>query len=117
MGAAGESVCLACGACCAALRVSFPEGDGLRVPTELTVVTTPGHQRMRRQPSGACTALRGTVGQGTTCAIYAQRPEPCRAFEPSTPEVPNPYCDEARATFGLPPVWATTETTAESSGD
>mgnify|MGYP000329901022 CR=1 FL=1 len=96
--------CRPCGACCAALPVQFPVVDGPAVPAELSVPSVPEHRRMRRRADGACIALQGCPGEGTACTIYAVRPEPCRAFEPSRDEVPNAYCDRARARFGLPPL-------------
>lgn len=97
-----ESPCRSCGACCAVLPVLFPDHEGSTVPLDLREVALPGHSRMRRNPHGGCIAFQGDVGRFTGCGIYDDRPVPCRAFEPSTSEEPNPYCDAARASFGLP---------------
>jgi hypothetical protein len=70
----------------------------------MTEPASPGHTRMRRRHDGACIALDGTPGAFTTCTIHPDRPEPCRAFDPSTAERINPYCDDARAQIGLPPL-------------
>jgi uncharacterized protein len=43
-----------------------------------------------------CAALVGSVGQSTSCAIYALRPNVCRACSPGDPD-----CGEARRHFGL----------------
>jgi len=99
-----ESPCQACGACCAALRVQFPHEDGPSVPAELTEPTLPGHARMKRRADGGCAALVGTPGQGTACAIYADRPWSCKVFAPSIAGRVNPFCDASRARFGLPPL-------------
>lgn len=97
-------LCRPCGACCAVLRVHFPDSDGPRVPRELTVPTLPEHRRMRRRADGACIALEGVAGQHTGCTIYADRPAGCRAFAPSTEAERNPYCDDARRAIGLEPL-------------
>lgn len=96
--------CRPCGACCAALRVLFPITDGPRVPRAMTEPALPEHVRMRRRPDGACIAFDGEPGTFTTCTIHEDRPEPCRAFAPSTRDEANPYCDDARARIGLPPL-------------
>jgi Fe-S-cluster containining protein len=96
--------CRPCGACCAFLRIHFPRGDGPHVPRQLTEPTLPDHVRMRRRADGACLALDGSPGTFTTCTIHGIRPEPCRAFQPSTAAEINPYCDDARARIGLPPL-------------
>jgi Fe-S-cluster containining protein len=44
-----------------------------------------------------CAALQGEVGRATACAVYAVRPEVCRACEPG-----DDACAIARAHFGLP---------------
>lgn len=93
--------CRPCGACCAILRVHFPGTDGPQVPTCLVEPTLRDHARMKRREDGACIALEGEPGRFTSCTIHSVRPEPCRAFNHSTTEAINPYCDEARARLGL----------------
>ena len=44
-----------------------------------------------------CAALQGKVGEATSCAIYAVRPEVCRTCMPGDAE-----CAMARRKFGLP---------------
>jgi len=44
-----------------------------------------------------CTALVGTIGAATSCAVYPVRPEVCRDCEPGDGE-----CVTARRRFGLP---------------
>jgi Fe-S-cluster containining protein len=104
--------CLACGACCAAFRVSFywAESDlalGNSVPAELTCQVAPLVCAMRGtdQPHPWCVALRGNVGLGVRCAIYERRPSVCREVVPSGQnERANYWCDRARAAWGLPPI-------------
>jgi uncharacterized protein len=99
-----------CGACCAAFRVAFhwseadPALDG-SVPAA-TVVAWDAHRVAlrgtdRRQPH--CDQLQGQVGVDVRCAIYSQRPTPCRelraAWEDGTPSA---QCDRARERHGLP---------------
>jgi hypothetical protein len=44
-----------------------------------------------------CAALRGKVGEATSCAIYEMRPDVCRTCMPGDPE-----CAIARRKWGLP---------------
>ncbi len=99
-----SSPCLACGACCAAFRVAFYWAEP--VPAALTERLDPHRAVMRgtRADPVRCVALEGTVGQATRCAIYDDRPSPCRELAPSTPQAGNPQCDAARARYGLPPL-------------
>lgn len=99
-----DSPCLTCGACCAALRVGFPERQTTRsggpVPFALTEPWIPGHRRMRgtADPDPRCVALEGPIG-AARCGIYPRRPEPCRDLAPG-----DPHCLAARARHGLPPL-------------
>lgn len=43
-----------------------------------------------------CSALTGTIGEATACAIYADRPDVCRTCQPGDAE-----CVTARRRFGL----------------
>ena len=56
--------------------------------------------------NGRCTALRGELGKtGICCSIYAQRPTPCREFDPWLQDgTPNPDCQRLRAKLGLQPL-------------
>ena len=102
--------CRPCGACCAHLRVGFPDHEttasGGAIPAALTEPWLPDHRRMRGTSASPprCAALRGVVGRATTCTIYSARPTPCRDMAPSTPEAPNPFCDQARIAHGLRPL-------------
>ncbi len=105
------SVCLSCGACCAALRVSFHAGElasaGGLVPDDLTVRDGPRSYAMTGTDTDPprCVALGGRVGEAVRCGIYADRPGPCRDFQPhGLCGIPNPGCNDARARHGLPPI-------------
>ena len=90
--------CRACGACCA-FSAEWPrfttedESDLARLPPDL-VDDARGRMRSR---GDRCAALRGVVGVNVACAVYADRPEVCRACEPGDGE-----CLLARRRFGLP---------------
>lgn len=106
-----EHPCRTCGACCARFRVSFywGEGDDAHggVPAERTVAISPFLRAMKgtEKHPPRCEALEGTLGVHVGCAIYDQRPPPCREFEPSYENgVPNPGCDAARIRIGLRPL-------------
>ncbi|MDK7902348.1 YkgJ family cysteine cluster protein, partial [Staphylococcus aureus] len=76
-------------------------------PDEFTEPLTPFLSCMKgtneKQPR--CEKLIGEVGECVSCAIYEQRPSPCREFEQSWANgVKNEACDRARAAFGLPPL-------------
>lgn len=105
------SVCLSCGACCAAFRVSFYWGEaddapGGTVPAQAVERLAP-HLRCMRGTSSArprCEQLQGEI-PGATCRIYPVRPSPCRELEPwDARGRPNPQCTKARAMHGLPPL-------------
>jgi uncharacterized protein len=110
MSAPNKHPCQQCGACCAAFRVAFywaeaqPENpDG--VPAELTFETRPNMLAMRGTdgPAIRCIALQGNIGSAAHCAIYAQRPSPCRDLNASYENGEHsPQCDRAREKYGLP---------------
>ncbi len=89
--------CRTCGACCS-YSAEWPrlslENDAhiARIPREL--IAEGGHGM--RCTGNRCSALVGVVGETTACAIYALRPDVCRACSPGDPE-----CLEARRHFGL----------------
>lgn len=114
MSAQGQSPCLTCGACCAFFRVDFywreaePADAENPVPTGL-FEEHENHMRCmkgtntKRRPK--CAALGGRIGEYVACAIYRNRPTPCRRFQYSYFDgKPNPRCDEARAAHGLAPL-------------
>ncbi len=104
--------CLSCGACCASFRVAFhwSESDhfpGGVTPSHLTEVLDPHRLVMRGTQASAphCAALQGTVGQRTTCEIYAQRPSPCHELKPAWESgLASPQCDRARHLHGMTPL-------------
>lgn len=102
--------CLDCGVCCTHFRISFYWGEtddapGGFVPAGLTEKLSPhlacmkGSNRLPRR----CIGLSGEVGVAVACAIYDQRPSPCREFPVYLERgEPNPKCNELRAAIGLP---------------
>jgi uncharacterized protein len=96
--AASAADCQSCGACCAYSR-EWPrfslesEADLARIPP---LFVDDEHGRMRCH-GDRCTALVGEVGIATSCAIYAVRPDVCRACEPG-----DDACRMARRHFNLP---------------
>jgi len=97
------SPCLACGACCAAFRVSFywAEADERGLPGDLAERVNDHLLCMRGTWAAAprCVALEGEVGRSVRCRAYDQRPSPCREVEPGDAQ-----CARARALRGLPPL-------------
>ena len=97
------SPCQTCGACCARFRVSFYWSEALvrNLPDALVEQVNPWMSCMAgtQGPAPHCAALQGTVGTHVSCAIYAQRPEPCRQVQ-----VRDDKCTQARAKYGLPPL-------------
>ncbi|MDR9891395.1 YkgJ family cysteine cluster protein [Pseudenterobacter timonensis] len=104
--------CMSCGACCAYFRVSFywaeAEDGGGSVPVHLTEPLTPFLRCMSgtNQRESRCAALEGSPGSATRCAIYENRPSPCREFAMSGEDGQvNEACNRARARYGLPPLY------------
>lgn len=94
------SPCQACGACCAYSaewpRFTTEDEDALaRLPQDLIADDGSG----MRCNGVRCSALKGTVGVATSCSVYADRPDVCRACEPG-----DDACQMARAKFGLAPL-------------
>lgn len=82
-----ENPCLRCGACCAAFRVSFYNGEanprmGGTVPEQLTEDIAPHicYMKGTNQSQPYCIALAGKVGADVHCAIYERRSSTCRGF-------------------------------------
>jgi Fe-S-cluster containining protein len=97
--AGGDAVfdCRTCGACCS-YSAEWPrfslEGDAALALIPPDYVDDP-RGRMRGD-GNRCSALVGEVGAQTACAVYAVRPEVCRACEPG-----DEACRMARRRFGL----------------
>jgi Fe-S-cluster containining protein len=108
----GQNPCLACGACCAAFRVSFywSESDAAAVdsvPPDMTCQVAPLLCAMKGtdQPHPRCIALEGVVGATVLCRIYERRPSACREFAWSGQEGrASLLCDRAREIWGMPPL-------------
>lgn len=112
--------CLTCGACCAFFRVSFYWGEtdlapGGSVPQEFTEPLSDFLVCMKgtNQKKPRCAALEGEIGKAVRCAIYDNRPTPCREFgvfwEKGTARIRTEElqrCNRARAAWGLPPLSA-----------
>jgi uncharacterized protein len=98
-----ETLCQSCGACCAAFRVSFYQGEcdefpGGVVPSAWTEQVNNHMVCMRgtdRQPP-RCAALGGDVGVRVNCRIYEWRSSTCRDFV-----VGSVACNDARRRWGL----------------
>jgi Fe-S-cluster containining protein len=92
------AICRSCGACCA-FSAEWPrfslesEADLARIPP---VFVDDARGRMRCR-GDRCTALVGVVGVATACAVYAARPDVCRACLPG-----DEACRQARRRFNLP---------------
>lgn len=101
--------CCSCGACCATYRVDFHPleltGGSWAwkngVPPEMTVKVTERLVRMKGtdHPQPRCVALDGKIGTMVSCAIYENRPSPCREFGPE-----HDACNTARKRHGLEPL-------------
>jgi uncharacterized protein len=89
--------CQACGACCSFSR-EWPrfslesDADLAQIPPAFV---DDGQGRMRCN-GDRCSALVGEVGLSTACAVYAVRPEVCRACLPG-----DDACEMARRHFQL----------------
>jgi uncharacterized protein len=81
--AATDDLCQSCGACCS-YSANWPR---------FTIEDDAALDR--------CSALTGSVGAATSCAIYALRPEVCRTCLPGDAE-----CNMARRRHGLPAIEA-----------
>jgi len=102
------SPCQSCGACCAYSRdwPRFTTEDDAALDLIPARFVNAGQSGMRCKGE-RCAALTGRVGEATACAIYALRPEVCRACHPGDPE-----CTIARRAFGLPELAALFATAA-----
>ena len=93
-----ENPCQACGACCSYSanwpRFSTEDDEALnRIPGGLVNARGSG----MRCDGDRCAALKGKVGDATSCSIYEVRPEVCRTCMPGDAE-----CEVARRKWGLP---------------
>jgi Fe-S-cluster containining protein len=96
--------CLTCGACCAYYRISFYRDECSEAPGGIVPVayTEKVHEHMvcmkgTNSYPPRCAALRGEVGKEVSCAIYENRPSPCREFnEYELDGTPNTRCFKLR---------------------
>lgn len=82
------------------------DAPGGWVPAALTRQLTP-HLRYMAGTSQAAPRCEQLVGEipGALCAIYENRPSPCRELEPYAEDGRvSPQCARARARHGLPPL-------------
>jgi uncharacterized protein len=92
-----SAMCRACGACCSFSaewpRFSLEDDAALdRIPRAFV----DDEQGRMRCDGDRCTALVGKVGVATSCAVYALRPDVCRACLPG-----DAACEMARRRFNL----------------
>lgn len=92
-----EEVCQACGACCV-YSAEWPrfslESDAALALIPPMFVDDAGAKM--RCVGDRCTALEGEIGVATACAVYAVRPDVCRACLPG-----DDACAMARRRAGL----------------
>jgi uncharacterized protein len=91
------SLCRSCGACCSYSRdwprfTTEDDSDLDRIPR----VFVDQHLGRMQCDGDRCAALVGEVGISTSCAVYSERPEVCRACEPG-----DEACQVARHWFAL----------------
>ncbi len=61
--------------------------------------------RGTRDKPRRCVALKGTIGVAVSCAIYEQRPSPCRDFAKDADRGKGEArCADARRRHSLPPL-------------
>ena len=105
-----EIDCRTCGACCVNLPSNRLEGFTSWVEVDaqdtilaradlvkkLVVRDADGVPHLRLTDDGRCMALRGGLGRETRCAIYRERPSPCRRVQPG-----DALCKRYRHEHGL----------------
>jgi Fe-S-cluster containining protein len=97
--------CRSCGACCVNLpdnrAAEFPwwveieDGDAA-LADKLVVRDGAGVPHLRLVDGGRCVGLRGAVGRRVRCALYRDRPSPCRRVQPG-----DELCRRYRAAHGV----------------
>ena len=92
-----SALCRTCGACCS-YSLEWPrfslENDA--VLDLIPPAFVDDEQGRMRCDGDRCTALVGDVGVSTSCAVYAVRPDVCRACLPG-----DDACETARRRFNL----------------
>ena len=65
--------------------VAIEPGDAIRKSKDLmkrfVILNDEGEAHLKLDPDGRCAALRGALGRKVWCAIYRDRPSPCRRVE------------------------------------
>ena len=92
-----SAVCRTCGACCS----YSPEWPRFSLENDAALDLIPpafvdDEQGRMRCDGDRCTALVGDVDVSTSCAVYAVRPDVCRACLPG-----DDACETARRRFNL----------------
>jgi uncharacterized protein len=92
-----QAMCQACGACCSFSpdwpRFSLEDDAALDLIPRAFVDDSLGRMRCK---GDRCAALVGEVGIATACAVYAVRPDVCKACVPG-----DDACEMARRRFKL----------------
>jgi len=97
------NICLSCGACCAAYRVSFYWSEARELGLEEPFIEKFNSWRTcmsgTNKQSIRCRALQGVIGREVFCIVYSKRPSPCREVQQGDDK-----CNRARGKHGLGPV-------------
>jgi uncharacterized protein len=98
MSETGPNPCLECGACCMSYRVSFYWAEAEGLAPAMTERLTPHIACMAGTNASRprCAALQSGADGTVACAVYAQRPSPCREVE-----IGDEKCNKARFRHGL----------------
>jgi len=92
-----QAMCQACGACCSFShdwpRFSLEDDAALELIPRAFIDDSLGRMRCE---GDRCAALVGEVGVATSCAVYAARPDVCKACVPG-----DDACEMARRRFKL----------------
>jgi Fe-S-cluster containining protein len=89
------------------LRTELDDSPGGTVPADMVEPIDDRGVCMRGTAgrSPRCAALQGMIGVKVSCAIYAYRPTPCRAFAADAALGHGDInCGDARRRHGLPPL-------------
>jgi Fe-S-cluster containining protein len=99
-GAAGDSPCQTCGACCSYSaewpRFTLEDDDEIALIPEALIAASGSGMRC---VGDRCAALSGEIGVVTACTIYGLRPDVCRLCQAG-----DESCLTARAHWGLGPL-------------
>lgn len=97
------NICLSCGACCAAYRVSFYWSEARELELEEPFIEKLTSWRIcmagTKKSNVRCRALQGVIGREVFCVVYSRRPSPCREVQQGDDK-----CNRARAKYELDPI-------------